>query len=57
MRTSSVPVAEVREPPDVAQAHGVAHAGEDKLDLVAPVPSPGVLILLHRLSRNGSVLQ
>lgn len=54
--TSSTPVAEVREPPDVAQAHCVAHAREDKLDLVAPVASPSVFILLHWLSWNCSIL-
>lgn len=45
--TSSISVAEVGKPPDIAQAHSIAHAGEDKLNLVAPVPSPGVFILLH----------
>lgn len=55
--TSSISVAEVGKPPDVAQAHSIAHAGEDKLNLVAPVPSPGVFILLHWLAWNCSVLQ
>lgn len=55
--TSSISVAEVGKPPDVAQAHRVAHAGEDKLNLVPPVPSPGVFILLHRLTWNCSILQ
>lgn len=35
--TSSISVAEVGEPPDIAQAHGVAYTGEDELDLVPPV--------------------
>lgn len=57
MHTSSISVAEVGKPPDIAQAHSIAHAGEDKLNLVAPVPSPGVFILLHWLTWNCSVLQ
>lgn len=55
--TASISVAEIGKPPDVAQAHSITHAGEDKLNLVAPVPSPGVFILLHRLAWNCSVLQ
>lgn len=55
--TSSISVAEVGEPPDVTQAHSIAHTGEDKLNLVAPVPSPGVFILLHWLAWNCSILQ
>lgn len=56
-RTSSVPVAEVGEPPDVTQAHGVAHAGENKLDLVPPVAPSRDLRLLRWLARNGSILR
>ena len=42
--TSSVPVAEVGEPPHVAQPHSIAHEGEDELDLSSPL---GALLLLH----------
>lgn len=54
--TSAVSVAEVGKPPDVAEAHSIAHAGEHKLNLVTPVPSPGVFILLHWFTRNGAIL-
>lgn len=57
MHTSSISVAEVRKPPDIAQAHSISHAGEDKLNLVSPVPSPWVFIFLHWLAWNCSVLQ
>lgn len=57
MCTSSIPVAEVGEPPDVTQPHSIAHTGEDKLNLVAPVPSSRVFILLRWLTWNCSVLQ
>lgn len=55
--TSSISVAEVGKPPNVTQTHSIAHAGEHKLNLVAPVPSSGVFILLHRLTWNGSILR
>ena len=35
--TASVPVAEVGKPPDVSEADGEAQAGQQKLDLAAPV--------------------
>ena len=35
-RTSSILVAEVGEPPDVAQTHGIAHHGQNELQLVSP---------------------
>lgn len=37
--TSTVPVAKVRESPDVSQAHAIADAGKQKLILAAPLPS------------------
>ncbi len=57
MVTSSIPVAEVRKPPDVSQPHCVANTGEDKLNLVAPVSSSGVFIFLYWLSWNCSILK
>lgn len=56
-RTSPIAVAEVREAPDVAQAHGIAYAGQHKLDLVAPVATLDALLLLALLPRHGAVLQ
>lgn len=38
--TSSTLVAEVGEAPEVAEAYAVADAGEDELQLVAPVVPP-----------------
>ena len=35
--TSAVPVAEVGEPPDVAESNGKTEAGEEKLDRTVPV--------------------
>ena len=35
--TSAVPVAEIGEPPDVAEPHGEAEAGEEELDGAVPV--------------------
>ena len=47
--TSSISEAEVGEPPDVAQADGVAHHGEEEVQLAAPllplrdiIPGPGL---------------
>lgn len=37
--TSTVPVAKVRESPDVAQANTVADTGEKKLIFATPLPS------------------
>ena len=37
-------IAEVGEPPDVAEPHGVAQAGQEEVALVVPVPS---LLLLY----------
>lgn len=36
--TSSVGVGSVREPPDVPQAHAVADAGQQEVQLARPVP-------------------
>lgn len=55
--TSPIAVAEVWEAPDVAKAHGIAHAGQHKLDLVAPVATLDALLLLALLPRHGAVLQ
>lgn len=56
MVTSAIPVTEVREPPDVAQPHCVAHTRQDKLNLVPPVSSPRILVLLHLFPWNRSIL-
>ena len=37
--TSSISVAQVREPPDIAQSHSVPDTGEDEVKLPRPVPS------------------
>lgn len=42
--TSSTLVAEVGEAPQVAEAHTVADAGEDELQLVGPVVPPGAVV-------------
>lgn len=42
--TSSTLVAEVGEAPQVPEAHAVADAGEDELQLVGPVVSPGAVV-------------
>lgn len=55
--TSPIAVAEVWEAPDVAKAHGIAHAGQHKLDLVAPVATLDALLLLALLPGHGAVLQ
>ena len=40
-------IAEVGEPPNIAEAHGVAKTGEQEVELPGPVSSLGVLILLE----------
>ena len=42
--TSPVPVAEVGEPPYVAQPHSVADAGEQELELPSPASSLGAQV-------------
>lgn len=54
--TSPVAIAEVWETPDVAQAHGIAHARQYKLDLVAPVAPSEVLVLLGGLAGHSTIL-
>lgn len=44
--TSAVLVGQVREPPDVAQAHSVADGGQDVLLLTGPVSPLGVLVTI-----------
>ena len=46
--TSPVLVAEVRESPDVAQTDGVREAGEQELQLRAPVAAPARVVLILR---------
>lgn len=54
--TSPVAIAEVWEAPDIAQAHGIAHARQYKLDLVAPVAPFEVLVLLGGLAGHSTIL-
>lgn len=54
--TSPVAVAEVWEAPDIAQAHGIAHARQYKLDLVAPVAPFEVLVPLGGLAGHSTIL-
>ncbi len=39
VHTSSFPVAEIGESPDITEAHGVGHAGHDEVQLATPVAS------------------
>ena len=45
---TSMLVAEVREPPDIAESNGIAEAGEEEVALVVPRASLH-LLLVHRL--------
>lgn len=54
--TSPVAIAEVWEAPDIAQAHGIAHARQYKLDLVAPVAPFEVLLPLGGLAGHSTIL-
>ena len=38
-------VAEVGEPPDIAESNGVAEAGEEEVALVVPVAAVGLLLV------------
>jgi hypothetical protein len=42
--TSSVFVAKIRESPDVSEADGNGYAGEEEVQLVAPLASAGVIL-------------
>ena len=42
-------IAEIWKPPDVAQPHSVAQAGEEEVALVVPVAPVQLLLLLHVL--------
>ena len=44
IRTAAIPVAEVREPPDVPQTYCVADTGQEELHLVRPA-APGHFLL------------
>ena len=44
-RAASMPKAQNGEPPDVAEADGVAEAGEEEVALVVPVAAVGLLFL------------
>lgn len=59
--TSSTPVAEIREPPNVAQTHSTADAGQGELYLPAPRWSAGLLhvcrhVLCHYCRSSGPKL-
>lgn len=47
--TSSMALTQIREPPDVAQSHAEAHAGEQILGFVVPFGPVARLLLLHPL--------
>lgn len=47
--TSSMALAQVREPPDIAQTHAEAHTGEQVLGFVVPFGPVARLLLLHPL--------
>ena len=42
--TSSIPVAEIGEPPYVAQADSEAETGEEELDRIVPLPAVSLLL-------------
>ena len=42
--TSSIPVAEIGEPPDVAEADCEAETGKEKLNRIVPLPSVSLII-------------
>lgn len=55
--TSTIPVAKVRESPDISKTNAVADAGEQKLILAAPLPSGKVgRWLMDRRGRAGCKL-
>lgn len=54
--TSPVAVAQIRESPDVAQAHSIAHTGQHKLNLVAPVAPFEVLVSFGHLTGDSTIL-
>ena len=48
-RSSAVPKAQDGEPPDIAEADGVAEAGEEEVALVVPIAAVGLLFALGGL--------
>ena len=44
---TSMFVAEVGEPPDISQSHGIAQTGEEEVTLIVPAPSVWFLLLLN----------
>ena len=44
---TSMFVAEVGEPPDIAESHRVAETGEEEVTLVVPAPPVRLLLLLN----------
>ena len=44
---TSMFVTEVGEPPDIAESHRIAQAGEEEVTLIVPTPSVGFLLLLN----------
>ena len=46
--TSAIPVAEVRESPDIPQAYSIAQAREQEIQLAAPV-SPLLILILAEI--------
>ena len=55
--TAPVATADVWEVPDIAQAHGIAHTRQYKLDLAAPVALLAAVVLLGGLTGHGTVLR
>ena len=47
--TSSILVAEIRKPPDIAETHRHGDAGEQEVELVPPLTSFGVPVLITEI--------
>lgn len=55
--TSAISGTNIREAPDIAEAHGVAETGEKKFQLPRPVPSLNDLVLTVCLGLDFGALQ
>ena len=54
--TSPIVIADVWKVPDIAQAHGIAHTRQYKLDLAAPVALLAAMVLLGGLAGHDTIL-